>query len=160
MQGADILNYDILKALPQEDRERYLREKLGSEKCKILDKYNLRSNSRFYWERHHDKYPVQEYFSNRFAMKSTLLGMIFHINHLCFAKVKYFEDHWDEYIPCRYDCKKGIIETELYDMEFIKQKSTGIVIDLRELARIHWLKDFKDLCAYLEKMQENQLKAI
>jgi len=42
----------------------------------------------------------------------------------------------------------------------IKQKSTSIVIDLRELARIHWLKDFKDLCAYLEKMQENQLKSI
>lgn len=154
------MNYDILKALPEEDRERYLREKLGSEKCKVLDKYNLHSNSRFYWERHHDKYPIQEYFSNRFAIKATVLGMIFHINHLCFAKVKYFEEHWDEYIPCRYDCRKGIVETELYDMEFIKQKNTGIVIDLRELARIHWLQEFKDLCAYLEKMQQNQLKVI
>ncbi|MBI6875169.1 hypothetical protein [Clostridium aciditolerans] len=154
------MDCDALKALSEEVRERYLREQLGSEKCKILDKYNLRSNSRLYWERYQEKYPVQEYFSNKFAMKATPLGMIFHINRLCFAKVKYFEQHWDEYVPCIYDCRKGFIETEIYDMEFIKQKSTGIVIDLRELAKIHWLKDFKDFCAYLEKMQENVLKVV
>jgi ABC-type sulfate transport system substrate-binding protein len=32
--------------------------------------------------------------------KCSPLGMIFHINRLCFAKVKYFEEHWDEYAPC------------------------------------------------------------
>ncbi|WP_264848193.1 hypothetical protein [Clostridium omnivorum] len=40
-------------------------------------------------------------------------------------------------------------------MEFIKQKNTGIVLDLRELGKIHWLKDFKELCAYLEEMDLN-----
>jgi hypothetical protein len=160
MQGAGILDYDALKALSEEVREGYLRNQLGAEKCKILDKYGLRSNPRLYWERHQEKYPVQEYFSHKFAMKSTPLGMIFHINRLCFAKVKYFEAHLDEYVPCIYDCKKGFVETELYNMEFMKQKGTGIVIDLRELAKIHWLKDFKNLCAYLEKMQENVLQAI
>lgn len=150
----------MLKALPEETRELYLREKLGPEKCKILNKYDLHCNSRLYWERRQEKYPIQEYFSNKFAMKSTPLGMIFHINRLCFAKVKYFEEHWDEYLPCIYDCKKGFVECELYDMEFIKQKATGIVLDLRELARIHWLKDFKNLCAYLEKMQESELLSV
>lgn len=154
------MDYNALKALPVELREGYLRDQLGSEKCKVLDKYNLHPNSRVYWERHQEKYPVQEYFSNKFAIKATPLAMIFHINHLCYAKVKYFEEHWDEYVPCRYDCKRGFVETEIYDMEFIKQKSTGISIDLRELARIHWLKEFKDLCAYLEKMKENVLQAI
>ncbi|GLC28919.1 hypothetical protein bsdE14_03290 [Clostridium omnivorum] len=58
-------------------------------------------------------------------------------------------------MPCIYDFKKGFVETELYSMEFIKQKNTGIVLDLRELGKIHWLKDFKELCAYLEEMDLN-----
>lgn len=149
------MDNDMLKAVDDEIREKYLRKQLGDEKCRILDKYSLRSNSRLYWERHQEKYPVQEYFSHKFAVKSSHLGMIFHIYRLCFAKVKYFENHWDEYVPCIYDFKKGFVETELYNMEFIKQKSTGIVLDLRELGKIHWLKDFKELCAYLEEMDLN-----
>ena len=148
------MDYDELINASKEFREQYLREQLGPEKCKILDKYSLCSNSRLYWERHQEKYPVQEYFSHKFAVKSTPLGMIFHINRLCFAKTKYFEAHWDEYIPCIYDFEKGFVETELYNMEFIKQKSTGIVLDLRELGKIHWLKDFQKLCKYLEEKQE------
>lgn len=38
-------------------------------------------------------------------------------------------------------------------MEFIKQKDTDIVIDLRELAKIHWLREFQELCLYLETEQ-------
>lgn len=149
------MDNDTLKAVDDEIREKYLRKQLGDEKCKVLDKYSLRSNSRLYWERRQEKYPVQEYFSHKFAVKSSPLGMIFHIYRLCFAKVKYFENHWDEYVPCIYDFKKGFVETELYNMEFIKQKSTGIVLDLRELGKIHWLKDFKELCAHLEEMDRN-----
>lgn len=148
------MDIEVLKTVDDDIREKYLRKQLGDEKCRILDKYDLRSNSRLYWERYQEKYPVQEYFSHKLAVKSSSIGMIFHIYRLCFAKVKYFENHWDEYVPCIYDFKKGFVETELYNMEFIKQKSTGIVLDLRELGKIHWLKDFKELCAYLEEMDE------
>ena len=148
------MDYEELKSISDTEREKFLRQQLGPEKCKVLDKYNLRSNSRLYWERHQEKYPVQEYFSHKLAVKSTTLGMIFHIYRLCFAKVKYFENHWDEYVPCIYDFRKGFIETEVYNMEFIKHKSTGIVIDLRELGKIHWLKDFQELCDYLEEQKE------
>lgn len=151
------MDYEALKAITLEDREKYLRELLGEEKCRVLDKFNLHLNDRFYWERHQEKYPVQEYFSHKLAVKSSPLGMVFHINRLCFAKVKYFEKHWDEYIPCIYDCKKGFVESELFDMEFIKQKDTTLVIDLRELAKIHWLKDFKELCVYLEAERQRVL---
>lgn len=145
------MDYDELIIASQETRDLYLRQQLGIEKCKIIDKYGLRSNSRLYWENYQEKYPVQEYFSHKFAMKSTPLGVVFHINRLCYAKVKYFEPHWNEYVPCSYDLKKRFMETELYNMEFIKQKSTGIVLDLRELAKIHWLRDFQKLCKYLEE---------
>lgn len=151
------VNYEALEALSLGDRENYLREQLGEEKRRVLDKFNLHLNDRLYWERHQEKYPVQEYFSHKLAVKSSPLGMIFHINRLCFAKVKYFEEHWEEYTPCIHDCKKGFAQCELFDMEFIKQKDTDIIIDLRELAKIHWLKDFKELCLYLESERQRVL---
>lgn len=148
------MNFDELKTAQEDIREKYMREQLGQEKCKILDKFNLHPNSRLYWERREPKYPVQEYFSHKLALKSTPLGMIFHINHLCFAKVKYFENNWNEFCPCTHDFKKGFVETELYNMEFIKHRKTGIILDLRELSKIHWLKDFHALCAYLEEQSK------
>ncbi|SHE74000.1 hypothetical protein [Clostridium fallax] len=149
---------DLLLSMSKDDREKIMREELGEEKCKILDKYNLYSNDRLYWERIQEKYPTQEYFSHKFALKSSPLGMIFHIYRLCFAKTKYFENHWDKFIPCYYDFKRGFVETDISNMEYIKQKSTGIVIDLRELAKIHWVKDFHDLCDYLEREEEKVMR--
>ncbi|WP_363319232.1 hypothetical protein [Desulfosporosinus sp.] len=45
---------------------------------------------------------------------------------------------------------KRIKETTLADMEFIKHLSTGIVLDLRNLAKINKYEDFLALCNYLE----------
>lgn len=151
------MDKDRLKNLDPKLREKLMREELGEEKCKILDKYNLHPNHRIYWERIQEKYPTQEYFSHKFAIKSSALGMVFHIYRLCFAKTKYFENNWDKFIPCIYKCREGFVETELYDMEYIKHKSTGIIIDLRELSKIHWLQDFKDLCTYLEEEEKKIL---
>ena len=96
---------------------------------------------------------MQEYFSHKFAKKTSALGMIFHIYRLCFAKTKYFENNWEHFVPCIHDFKKGFIETEMYNMEYIKQKDTGIILDLRELAKIKWISDFRDICDYLEEKQ-------
>ncbi|MBU5590236.1 hypothetical protein KQI89_00500 [Clostridium sp. MSJ-4] len=145
------MDNDTLKSLKPILREKIMREELGKEKCKILDKYNLYPNDRLYWERRQEKYPNQEYFSHKFAKKSSPLGMIFHINRLCFAKTKYFENHWHNFQPCEYNHKEGFVETTIENMGYIRQRSTGIVLDLRELAKIKWLSEFKDLCRYLEE---------
>ncbi|MFD3156592.1 hypothetical protein ACFIJ5_06980 [Haloimpatiens sp. FM7330] len=145
------MDNEALKNMSSEMREKVMREEIGEEKCKIIDKYDLHPNERLYWERRQEKYPNQEYFSHKLAKKSSLIGMIFHINRLCFAKTKYFENNWSKFVPCVYNYKKGFVETELYNMEYIKQKSTGIVLDLRELSKIKWLKDFKELCKYIEE---------
>lgn len=69
--------------------------------------------------------------------------MIFHIYKLCYAKVKYFDQHWDNFVPCVYNWQRGLFkETTLADMEFIKHLSTGIVLDLRNLAKINNMKIF------------------
>lgn len=148
------LDNEALKSLDLVLREKVMREELGEEKCKIIEKYSLYPNERLYWERRQEKYPNQEYFSHKFAKKSSALGMVFHINRLCFAKTKYFENNWHKFTACVYNHKQGFVETELYNMEYIRQNSTGIVLDLRELARIKWLKDFKSLCCYLEREEE------
>lgn len=148
------MDRDTLKSLDTDTREKVMREELGEEKCKIIDKYNLHPNNRLYWERRQEKYPVQEYFSHNLALKASPLGMVFHIYRLCYAKTKYFESNWQNFKPCNYNHKKGFVDAEIHEMEYIKQLSTGIVIDLRELAKIKWLSEFKELCKYLEERHE------
>ncbi|MEW8993687.1 hypothetical protein [Clostridium sp.] len=87
------MNLEYLKELEHTMREKLMREELGKEKCKIIDKFNLHPNENLYWERVESKYPNQEYFSHKLAMKSTPIGIIFHINRLCYAKTKYFEQN-------------------------------------------------------------------
>lgn len=42
-------------------------------------------------------------------------------------------------------------------MEFIKHLSTGIIHDLRNLAKINRYEDFLALCSYLEEQKRNKL---
>ncbi|MDR3583703.1 MAG: hypothetical protein P4L59_00035 [Desulfosporosinus sp.] len=151
------MNHQLLKSATQEIRDGYLRQELGMEKCEILDKYQLRSNSDLYWERHHEHHSVQEFFSQKFARKASPLGMIFYIYKLCYAKVKYFDQNWDDFAPCIYNWQKGLFEeTRTSDMEFIKHLSTGIMLDLRNLAKINRYEDFLALCDYLEEQKRNK----
>lgn len=152
------MDLEKIKNMEKKLREQYVRELLGEDRCKVLDKYGLYINDRLYFENSVPKYPNQEYFSLKFALKATPLGMVFQIYKLCFAKVKYFENNWDDFIPCVYHYKLGFVETELYNMEFIKQKDTEIILDLRYLSTIHSLQVFKDLCSYLENEKIKSLR--
>lgn len=151
--GVIFLNLEWLKSLDPSIREKIMREEIGEEKRKIVDKYGLHPNDRIYWERRQEKYPTQEYFSHKLLVKASPLGVVFHINRLCFAKTKYFENNWSKFEACVYDYKKGFVNTEICNMEFIRQKSTGIVLDLRALAKIKWLSEFQDLCRYMEEKE-------
>lgn len=152
------MNYQLLKSASQEIRDNYLRQELGLEKCEILDKYQLKSNPNLYWERHHEHHPVQGYFSHKLAKKASPLGIIFHIYKLCYAKVKYFDQNWAEFAPCTFNWQNGLFEeTRISDMEFIKHLSTGIVLDLRNLAKINKYEDFLSLCSYLEEQKHKTL---
>ena len=152
-----MLNFEKIREMEPLIRERFVREILGPDKCKVLDKYKLTLNDRLYFQRVEAKYPTQEYFSLKFTLKASVLGMVFQVYRLCFAKTKYFENNWDYFYPCIYTYKTGFKETELYNMEFIMQKSTGIAMDLRYLSTIHEIQVFKDLCSYLE---EKNLEAL
>ncbi|WP_242840703.1 hypothetical protein [Clostridium hydrogeniformans] len=153
-----MLDFEKLKLMDPLLREKFLKEYLGEEKCKVLDKYGLTLNNRLYYEKIEAKYPTQDYFSLKFASKATVLGMVFQVYRLCFAKTKYFENNWHNFYPSIYDLREGFKETELYNMEFITQYHTGITIDLRYLSTIHDIKIFKSLCSYLEEKQRESLE--
>jgi hypothetical protein len=125
-------------------------EELDDEKRKVLIKYDLHCNSDLYWERPKGKYPQKIFFSHKFAKKSSVIRIIFYIYQLCFAKVKYFERNWDDFLPYIHSWRAGFIECELYDMELIKHKHTDIIFDLRDLKKITDIKEFRSICDYLD----------
>ncbi len=144
------MDYQLLKTADSALRNQILLNELDVEKRLTLSKYGLQCNSDLYWERPKDKYPCKIYFSHKFARKSSTLRIIFYIYQLCFAKVKYFERNWADFLPYQHDWRKGFVECELYEMEFIKHKYTGIIFDLRNLQKITRISEFLTLCTYLD----------
>ena len=149
------MDYQMLKEQCSEVRNQILMEELDEEKRKVLIKYNLQCNSDLYWERPKGSYPRKIFFSHKFVKKSSIIRIIFYIYQLCFAKVKYFERNWDNFIPYIHSWRDGFIECELYDMEFIKHKHTDIIFDLRDLKKITDIKEFVAICNFLDG-QKNQ----
>ncbi|MBP2656644.1 MAG: hypothetical protein H6Q73_4213 [Firmicutes bacterium] len=139
-------------------RNQILMEELDDEKRKVLIKYDLHCNSDLFWERPKGKYPQKTFFSHKFLRKSSVIRIIFYIYQLCFAKVKYFERNWDDFVPYIHSWRDGFIECELYDMEFIKHKHTDIIFDLRDLKKITDIKEFVAICDYLDD-QKKTLKS-
>jgi hypothetical protein len=145
------MDYEIVKQYSQEDRDRVLKGELESGKVKLLEYYGLHCNDRLYWSKSQGHYPTQEYFSHRLVKKASVIGIIFHIYRLCYAKTKYFEQKWHYFVPCQYDWNSNsFYGCEVYKMEFIKHKDTGITLDLRNLAKINRIEDFRMLCDYIE----------
>lgn len=128
-------------------------EYLSKEKYNLLKKYNLQLNDDLYWESNHKKYPKVKYFSNKFAKNHSTLALLFYIHKLCYAKIKYFEKNFNKYIPYKYDYKKGFIECELFDMEFILHIPSNVIIDIRNLQEIKNIDEFHDFCRYLESYE-------
>jgi hypothetical protein len=144
---------------PQDIRDHILKKELGSEKAQIIDYYGLICNEKLYWQKENDSYPPHEYFTHKFAKGSSLLGLVFRLNGLCYAKVKYFEKNWYKYQPLYYTWRNNnFVECELYEMEFIKHKDLNIIFDFRDLKKITRIEDFVTLCEYIEE-QEHILEA-
>lgn len=151
------MDYQLVKLQDGSIRDQVLMAELNAEKVKVLTKYDLHCNADLYWERPKGKYPQKVFFSHKFVKKSSVIRIIFYIYQLCFAKVKYFERNWDDFIPYAHSWHQGFIMCELYDMEFIKHKYTGIIFDLRDLKRITDIKEFLAICDYLDGQKKTSM---
>ena len=85
-----------------------------------------------------------------FLQKTDTIGLLFRINKLCTAKVKYFRQNIDKYESYKYDYKNDFVTVPLWDADFLKHKASGFILDFRFLQTITVYKDFVVLCKELE----------
>ena len=130
-----------------------LKQQLNSQKVKLIEKYSLTCSEDMIWEYKHDKYHTVKYFSHKFAKKQSVLALVFYINRLCYAKIKYFDKNIDKYDPYKYVFSKGFCKCEMYDMEFLKHKPSGNLIDIRSLKEIKSIYEFEKFCIILESLE-------
>lgn len=135
-----------------------LKAELSMEKLRLLEKYRLvprEVRNRIYWVRQFAGKPDHPFATHRAMRKCHVLELVFSFYDLCVAKMTYFKRHLCHYTPCTLDCRAGRLRPcELWDMEFLVQRETGIVVDLRNLAAISDIAVFRELCAWLEEQLE------
>lgn len=137
-----------------ESRDNLLKKELSEEKIRIIEKFGLHSTEDFYWISKKENTHEHIFFKHSYCKNSDIIHILFRINRLCFAKVKYFSNHADNFEPYIYNFKEGFQKTELWNADFLKHKASGLLIDLRYLQTITDIEKFKELCAYLESFEK------
>ena len=85
-----------------------------------------------------------------FLEKTDTIGLLFRINKLCMAKVKYFRQNIDKFEPCKYHYEQGFIDVPLWDADFLRHKASGFILDFNFLQTITVYEDFVAICNELE----------
>lgn len=130
-------------------------EELSAEKRSFIEKHRLVPkwiNNKLYWVREFQNRPDHPYATHRAFRNCHILELVFSVYDLCVAKMTYFKRNLNDYIPCKIDYRNRTLQPcALWDMEFLVQKSTGIPIDLRNLAEIRDIEVFRSTCRWLEE---------
>ena len=92
-------------------------------------------------------------FRDSFYKRTDIIGLLFRINKLCMAKVKYFRQNIDKFAPCKYHYKNGFMVVPLWDADFLRHKSSGFILDFSFLQTITVYEDFVALCNELESYE-------
>ena len=130
-----------------------LKNELSLDKRKLLNKYNLTCSEDYIWEFRHSKYHTVKYFSDKCAKKHSTLALVFYINRLCYAKIKYFEENFYKYESYKYIFKNGFSKCDIYDIEFLFHKPSKNFIDIRSLREIRSIEEFRQFCSKLEEFE-------
>ncbi len=130
-------------------------EGLCEEKVRLIEKYRLvnrKIGNKIFWVRQFGNRPDHPYATHRAVVKCSVIELVFSFYDLCVAKMTYFTKNIADYDSCKFNCRTQELERcALWDMEFLVQKETGIPVDLRNLADIHDIEVFRELCAWLER---------
>ena len=123
---------------------------MDTDKDYLLKKYEL-SHENGAWYSNKENSHKHLIVKDAFLHKTDVIGLLFRINKLCMAKVKYFRQNIDKYEPCKYDYKNGFVVVPLWDADFLKHKASGYILDFRFLQTITVYEEFVELCIELEK---------
>lgn len=122
------------------------------DKYLLVEKYKLKhENNAWYSQRENShKHLI---FKDSFFEKTDIIGLLFRINKLCMAKVKYFRNNIDKYEPLRYHYKDGFFAVPLWDADFLRHRASEYILDFRYLQTITVYDDFLALCSELESFE-------
>lgn len=122
------------------------------DKYLLVEKYKLKhENNAWYSQRENShKHLI---FKDSLFERTDVIGLLFRINKLCMAKVKYFRNNIDKYEPLRYHYKDGFFAVPLWDADFLKHRASGYIFDFRYLQTITVYDDFLALCSELESFE-------
>ncbi|MDF1547708.1 MAG: hypothetical protein P1P88_07785 [Bacteroidales bacterium] len=141
------MNYNNLSQI---ERDNMLKNELTKEKVNLIDRYRLVSTRDLKWISKKENSHQHIIFSHRFILNSDILGSLFRVNYLCFAKLKYFRENMHKFEPARYHPVNGFEKVEVWDSDFLKHKKSGKYIDYNFLQRITDIEVFKKFCDDLE----------
>ncbi len=127
---------------------------LPEDKRLFIDKHSLILTDNMLWVTLKENSFPRKICRHGFMEKSDILGLLFRVNEICFAKVNYFRSHISAFESCKYHYKNGFISTGLWDTEFFKHKASGYIIDLRYLNSIKEIEKFREFCIYLEECDQ------
>jgi len=123
-----------------------------NDKYLLTEKYKLKhENNAWYSERENShKHLI---FRDSFFERTDIIGLLFRINKLCMAKVKYFRTNIEKYQPLKYHYRDGFVEVPLWDADFLRHRASGYILDFRYLQTITVYEDFVSLCNELESFE-------
>lgn len=84
------------------------------EKQLLIQKFGLKHEDNAWYSEKENSHK-HLIFKDSFVERTDVIGLLFRINKLCMAKVKYFRGNIDKFEPLKYDYKRGFIVTELWD---------------------------------------------
>ena len=95
------------------------------EKQLLVEKYGLKhENCAWYSEKENaHKHLI---FKDAFFERTDIIGLLFRINKLCMAKVKYFRANIAQYDPLKYDYKKGFVNCAAVGCGLSKTSQFGV----------------------------------
>jgi len=149
------MNYTKLN---QQERDNQLKKELSEEKRMLVERFGLISTPCLKWLAIKENAQNHIIFTHKFLSQTDVIGALFRVKKLCFAKLNYYRANITKYTPFVYDPEKGFVKTELWNSDFLQHKASGYYIDYDYLQRITDIEEFKRFCLKLESIEnENNL---
>ena len=148
---------DMLRPNPKSDE---IILSLTEEKRKLIEKYSLQLTDRMMWVTMKENSFPKKICRHTYLVKSDIMGLLFRVNEICFAKVNYFRLKRSSFEAFTYHFKNGFTPAELWDADFLRHKASGFMIDLRYLNKIKEIEKFREFCDYLEGFEKQQVTCL
>lgn len=125
-------------------------ESLPEDKRLFVEKHSLLLTWRMMWITMRENSFPRKICRHQFFMKSDMVGLLFRLNEICFAKVNWFRQNIEMFEPYVYDFESGFRKTVMWDAEFFRHIPSGFIIDFRFLQKMKDIEEFRKFCTHLE----------